>query len=234
MVLETSTEHLIHATRARTWQAWTDPREVRAWLALHSAEIPLQVGERLCWSFNRRGRVELVFNARLSAITPQVSCEYDWDVPGNDTPTQVKVDFTCLDDSRTKIAVRHTGFGESLRSRLEFDGYDHHWWHYLERLGAYLEHRPFQFHKTLTPPKTGIIPLGVTAETGMVVQDVVVNSAAEAAGLKAGDEIRAIDGAVLKEMEDFHRWLDEAVAGQVAVLALKDRAVELTLRPFTA
>ncbi|QMU73407.1 SRPBCC domain-containing protein [Streptacidiphilus sp. P02-A3a] len=234
MALETSTDHVIKESLERVWQAWTDPKEVRAWLNLHDALIPLTVGEPLLWSFNRRGRVELAFRGTLREITPQALCVYDWEVPGNDTPTSVTVRFEKVDEKQTRVSVRHTGFSESLRSRLEFDGYDHHWWHYLERLAGYLEYRPFQFHSTLTPPKTGIIPLGVTPETGMVVQDVVVNSAAEAVGMRAGDEIRSIDGIALTEMEDFHRWLDEAVPGQQARFELKDRTLTLVLRPFTA
>jgi uncharacterized protein YndB with AHSA1/START domain len=233
MALETSTDREIKADPARVWAAWTDPKEVRSWLNLIDAEIPARPGERLRWRFNRGGRLDLEFTATLRAIEPEKSCTYDWDVPGNDGPTTVVVEFTA-DGDGTRVGVAHTGFGDSQRSRLEFDAYDHHWWHYLERLAAYLEHRPFQFHRTLTPPKTGIIPLGVTPETGMVVQDVAISSAAEYAGIGPGDEIRAIDGIELTEMEDFHRWLDGAVAGQVARFTLKDREVELVLRPFTS
>ncbi|MFD8015282.1 SRPBCC domain-containing protein [Streptomyces sp. NPDC058955] len=230
---ETSTEREIKADRERVWAAWTDPKEVRAWLNLIDVEVPAEPGDALRWQFNRGGRVDLVFTAVLREVVPGESCAYDWDVPGNDEPTRVTVEFVELDGG-TKVRLRHTGFSESLRSRLEFDAYDHHWWHYLERLAAYLEHRPFQFHKTLTPPKTGIIPLGVAPETGMVVADVAINSAAEYVGIQPGDEIRAIDGIPLKEMEDFHRWLDDAEAGQTSTFTLKDRSVDLVLRPFTS
>ncbi|WP_158101847.1 SRPBCC domain-containing protein [Streptomyces swartbergensis] len=233
-MLETSTEREIKVDRARVWAAWTDPKEVRAWLNLIDVEVPTQPGDKLRWQFNRGGRIDLVFTATLRDMEPQESCVYDWDVPGNDESTRVVVTFVELDEGRTKVQLTHSGFNDSLRSRLEFDAYDHHWWHYLERLAAYLEHRPFQFHKTLTPPKTGIIPLGVAPEVGMVVADVAINSAAEYVGIKAGDEIRAIDGIQLKEMEDFHRWLDDAEAGQTATFTLQDRTVELVLRPFTS
>jgi len=234
MALETSTAREIKVSRERVWQAWTDPKEVRAWLNLHDASVPAEPGDPLRWHFNRGGRVDLVFTAKLREVTPGFSCSYDWDVPGNDEPTSVRVEFVQVDEDSTEVKVRHSGFSDSVRSRVEFDAYDHHWWHYLERLAAYLEHRPFQFHKTLTPPKTGIIPLGVTPETGMVVQDVAINSAAEFVGIQPGDEIHAIDGVTLKEMEDFHRWLDDAVPGQKATFTLQDRTVELVLRPFTA
>jgi uncharacterized protein YndB with AHSA1/START domain len=231
MALSTSTTHTVRADRARVWQAWTDPEEVCDWLELRAADIPRKVGDGLMWSFNRHGRLDLVFTARLTALIPAEFCAYDWDVPGNDQATKVTVEFTSPEPETTKIAIHHAGFSETLESRLEFDGYDHHWWHYLERLGAYLEKRPFQFHTTLTPPRTGIIPLGVTAETGMVVKDVVIDSACEAAGVQPGDAIRSIDGIRLNEMEDFHKWLDVAVAGQVARLELADRTVDITLRP---
>ncbi|MDO3687741.1 SRPBCC domain-containing protein [Micromonospora sp. C28ISP2-4] len=233
-MLNTSTEREIKVGRGRVWAAWNDPKEVRAWLNLIDGEIPSRPGEALRWQFNRGGRIDLVFTATLREVVPQESCVYDWDVPGNDEPTRVVVTFVQVEEDRTKVQLTHSGFNESLRSRLEFDAYDHHWWHYLERLAAYLEHRPFQFHKTITPPKTGIIPLGVAPETGMVVADVAINSAAEFVGIGPGDEIRAIDGIELKEMEDFHRWLDDAEAGQTATFTLKDRTVELVLRPFTS
>lgn len=234
MTLHTSAQREIRASGERVWRAWTDPKEVRAWLNLHEALIPTRAGQALRWRFNRGGRAELVFTARLRAVEPGRSCSYDWDVPGNDEPTLVEVRFVPLGQDNTTVSVRHSGFGESLRSRLEFDAYDHRWWHYLERLAACLEHRPYRFHKILTPPKTGIIPLGVTPETGMVVQDVAINSAAEFAGIRPGDEIRAIDGVPLREMEDFHRWLDSAVPGQQATFTLRDETVVLVLRPFTS
>jgi uncharacterized protein YndB with AHSA1/START domain len=233
MARSTSTTHTVKAPRQGVWQAWNDPEQVRTWLELYAAEIPQRVGDRLVWTFNRHARsVELRFTATLTVLIPGEFCAYDWDVPGNDQPTKVTVEFTSPSPDSTAITVHHAGFNESLESRLEFDGYDHHWWHYLERLGAWLEGRPFQFHTTLTPPRTGIIPLGVAPEVGMVVKDVVAGSACEEAGIKPGDQIRKIDGRALAEMEDFHKFLDGAVAGQVATLELPDRTVQITLKPY--
>jgi uncharacterized protein YndB with AHSA1/START domain len=231
MARSTQTKHVIKAGLDRVWSAWTDPDEILRWLELKDVKVPAEVGDQLLWSFDRHGRLPLIFTARLTVLLPREFLAYDWDVPGNDQPTKVTVELSVPEQGSTQIEVHHAGFSETLESRLEFDGYDHHWWHYLERLAAYLEDRPFQFHTTLTPPRTGIIPLGVTPDAGMVVKDVVIGSAAEEAGIRPGDAIRSIDGAVLTEMEDFHKFLDVAVAGQVSRFELDDRTVELTLRP---
>jgi uncharacterized protein YndB with AHSA1/START domain len=183
MALYTMSRHEIRAGRDRVWQAWTDPDDVRIWLELRRAEIPCVVGDPLVWSFN----FDLVHTARLTALIPGELCAYDWDAPGNDQPTKVTVSVRAIDPETTEIEVLHTGFSESRESRRAFDLYDRQWWHHLERLAAYLEHRPFQ--------------------------EMAVDTAA---GSRPSGTIRSIDRLMFTEMEDFQRWLGVPGHGQVA------------------
>jgi uncharacterized protein YndB with AHSA1/START domain len=186
MALYTMSRHEIRADRDRVWQAWTDPDDVRIWLELLDARLPRAVGDPLVWSFN----FDLVHTARLTALIPGELCAYDWDVPGNDRPTKLTVGVRAVDAETTEIEVLHAGFDESRDSRRAFDFYDRQWWHHLERLAAYLEHRPFQ--ELAGHAVASSRPLGT---------------------------IRSTDRLMFTEMEDFHRWCNAGMPGSAGLLA---------------
>ncbi len=231
MSLSTKDHKVIAAPRERVWKAWITAAEVCVWNKLRRAEMPTRVGGALYWEFDIPGTQDHNFLARLVATEPGRFQEYEWYGETGDAPTRMRIEMVESAPDRTEIFIEHWGFAETQRARLEFDDYDHHWAHNTERLAAYLEDRPSTLGRQA---RTGLVPLGGIPELGMVIKDVAVGSAAEAAGIRPKDVVVSIDGHPMRCMEDFHVWLDEATPGKAAAFQLADRTVEVVPRAAAA
>lgn len=231
MPLTTKDHKVIAAPRERVWQAWSTPAEVCVWNRLRSAEMPTRIGGVLHWEFDVPGTMDHNFLARLVAMEAGRFQEYEWYGEIGTTPTRMRIEMAETAPDRTEVFIEHSGFAETQRARLEFDGHDHHWGHNTERLAAYLEDRPTTLAHQV---RTGIIPLGGTDDLGMMIKDVAVGSAAEAAGIRPDDVLVSINGRPMRCIEDLHVWLDEAMPEKVATFELADRTVEVTPRRYAA
>jgi uncharacterized protein YndB with AHSA1/START domain len=227
MVLTTSEYKIIEARRDRVWEAWTTPEQIRVWNNCVEVRVPELVGGALYWRFDIPGTFEHNVLARLRAVVPGYSCEYEWYGETGDAPTYVRVSLADIEGGRTELFVEHSGFEESTLARLEFDDYDHRWEHLAERLAAYVEHRPSRLRRRVV---TGLVPFGGVPEVGMVIKDVAAGSSAREAGIEAGDVVRSIDGIRMTCFQDFHVWLDQATPGKSALFELQDRTIKVVPR----
>jgi uncharacterized protein YndB with AHSA1/START domain len=174
---------LTQAGRLREWfcdQVWSDP----------------QPGGRFFFRWNSGYEYHGVF---MEIAAPE---EIVWVWRGLDRPSETLVEFELAQtDKGTELEVEHTGFGHGIHWDAAFAESQKAWQVALDNLVSVLEegvdlrdtHRPFLGVSFEEMNAQRAEEEDIATETGIYLNAAVEGSAAEAAGLQAGDVIVALN-----------------------------------------
>ena len=132
---------VIRAPRARVFQAWTTPSEVKHWSApgpveVLASEIDLRVGGR--FKLNMRspdGAPHSAFGEYREVDPPRrVVYTWSWVEEPEVKDTIVTVDFNDLGEKGTEVVLRHAG----LETPKQRESHAHGWTSILEKLGQFV------------------------------------------------------------------------------------------------
>ena len=127
----------VAASRARVWEAFTEPRELLRWFPTHEAEVDLRIGGamRFAWADDADEAV-------IEQLAPPERLVFRWRPEGRERPfTTVTIALRELAGDRTEVTLTESGFA-SLPSDLQgqaYDGNTEGWTAELDELRAYLE-----------------------------------------------------------------------------------------------
>ncbi|NUT93068.1 MAG: PDZ domain-containing protein [Saccharothrix sp.] len=218
---------LAHSARA-VWDKLFDADAARGWLGVAAFVLPQRAGAGFCWLYDPGASVPSACVGRVLEVRPHRLLRLRLALTSSGAETEVTLALS-EQDGRTTVSLRHGGFPEDGTGPFEHDGWAHGWEHHLELLGDHLDGTPNDYHSGHRA-ELGVIPVGVVAGRGVLVERVAVGTPADAAGLRAGDLIRGADEDVFDSMEDFDRWIDARVPGEQVRLRVGDRSVPVVLR----
>lgn len=217
------------------WDAFVNEDQLRKWLRVTSAEIPLVAGERYHLTTEVKGRGidrVRVIEGKVAAVIPNRLLALEWKLLYAGEPTcfslQIQQSFAMFGKecgAECDIWITHSGFPESGKGLFEYDGYSRHWRQAIGELAAYLEHRP---GKPAPYCLVGLQFVGGAQNVGLLVASTVAESPADAAGIRPGDIIESVDGTPLHSLDDFHDWIDVRQPGESGLFQLQDRQVRVT------
>lgn len=214
------------------WEKLFDPEAAKGWLGVAAYVMPERAGAAFCWFYDPGSRMPAAYVGRvLAADRPRrLVLLLELFASGAESVVTIELtDATRHDTGSTVLALRHEGFPENGLGPFEYDGWAHSWEHHLDLLEDHLNGASSNYqlgHEA----ELGVIPVGVARGRGVLVHRVAAGSPAEAAGVEAGDVIRAADQHLFDSMEDFDQWIDTRVPGEEANLRIGDRVVHVVLR----
>lgn len=228
MLPEIRWERTLERPRAQIWKLLFDAEAARTWLGVAGYVMPEHEGAAFCWLFDPGGPKPTAFTGRLTSVVPQERIEMLWELTSCSADTRLIWEFHSAAEDRTLVVLRHADFPDSGLGPFEHDGYAHHWGHILDGLEAYAHGAPrdtLHRHGAML----GMIPVGATAEHGLLVKEIIHNTPAEAAGMRSGDYIKAANDTVIRCFDDWDDWLDARTPGESVRLQLADRVLEVVL-----
>jgi len=216
MAMVTATAE-VQAPPAELWSLWTDPSRMRDWLPVSSAFGPPAPGRAFRWDALAPFVEPVSTTGRVRRMEPDRLLELELDLRFAPGPSTVAVELTPAGADASVIEVRHTGLPEDDLGLFETNGYGHYWRQHLESLTACAERRANDHHH---PFHVGVYYVGGHPAVGVLVGGVVRDSPVHAAGLRAGDVVRSVDGVEVRSIVEFDDWLDAATPGSTARFAL--------------
>jgi len=230
----------IHTSPAHVWRAFTDEAFMQEWLMVSRADMPLVPGAEFSVIWEARGRASGKKTHGYGGMVKEVIVEellaLEWVLPLSRTTTYFSLQIQTprwLDEasreSQCDIWIIHSGFPVDGVGLFEFDGHRHRLRENISDLQAMAEGR----YRRPTPTTiAGVNLAGGAVDRGVLVDDVMVGSPADEAGIRPGEIIHAIDGRQLHSVDDFHRWRDARKPDERGVLTVGDREVTITMRGF--
>src|SRR5581483_5458066 len=141
-----SFERTYRHPRATVWAAIFDPAAAEHWLGTVGSVMPEREGAAFCWLYDPGSRRPDVYGGRVEVLERYNRLELSVSMLTCDA--SVRMVFTLTDDGEggTRLALVQDGFPAGGEGRFEADGFNHHWDHFLDLLGAYLDGDPGNFH----------------------------------------------------------------------------------------
>jgi uncharacterized protein YndB with AHSA1/START domain len=183
---------------ARVWQAFTDPRELEAWLSGTVEDCDVRPGGRIAWQPEAYG--QLVWD--VVEVEPERKLAYRESPTFAPSTTDVSV-LLQESGSGTLVTITQAGFGEGEDWQTQLDNVGLGWAQSLAGLELYLR-TGVRFDRFFTFKSD----LGVLAHeemAGPCVASVTPESYAAQAGLEVGDIIVQVGSAPIFTRSDL--WL---------------------------
>ncbi|MFC5827089.1 SRPBCC domain-containing protein [Nonomuraea insulae] len=222
-------ERLLAHPPETVWAAMFAPEAAEHWLGTVASVLPEREGAAFCWLYDPGARLPYAYPGRIEQLTRHRRLELLASLYSCDA--EVRMTFELIDqgDGRTRLTLRQEGFPEEGHGRFERDGFLHHWDHFLELLGDYLDGTPHNYH-TMHGTELGVIPVGAVRGEGLLVQGVAIASPADGAGVRAGDVIRGAKDMPFDSLDDLDAWVEAHRPGDTVELLIGERVVPVTLR----
>ncbi|MEV6983727.1 SRPBCC domain-containing protein [Sphaerisporangium sp. NPDC051017] len=232
-MVSNSLERLLRHPRERVWQTIFDPGAAEHWLGTVASVMPEREGAALCWVYDAGARMPTTYSGRIEVLDRLRRLELVIRLIACDAEIRMTFELTDVPadsgDTHTRLKLRQDGFPTDGNGRFERDGFLHHWDHFLELLGDYLDGTPKNYH-TMHKTELGVIPVGAVRGEGMLVQDVAVGAPADLAGVRAGDVIRSCGDFLFGSLDDLDAWVESHRPGERVELLVGDRLVPVVLR----
>lgn len=200
----------------RAWQAFTEPKDIEAWLTGKIEEADVKPGGRIAWAPDDFGQLvwEIVDAQPPNRLTYREG-------PGI-LPVSTEVTVTLeQEDTGTKVTVTQAGFGEGEDWAAHIENVGLGWWQTMATLDLYL--RTGVVYDRFFTFTSGI---GVVTEeqlAGPVVASVFPDSYGTKTGLQAGDIIVKLGAAPVFTRSDIWMFTREHAMGeQVEVTYVRD------------
>jgi uncharacterized protein YndB with AHSA1/START domain len=222
-------ERTLSHPRETVWDFLLDPEAAKDWLGVVHYFMPRREGAAFCWLYDPGSRRPAAYVGRVMKLDRPSRIELSLGLLTCATDTTVVWELTEPRPGHTMLVLRHENLPDTGVGRFEYDGFHHHWEHFVDLIVANLDGATQNFH-LLHRAELGVIPVGVAPNQGLLVHDVAVGTPADDAGIRAGEIIRAVDGTALNRMEDFDAWIDACRPGHVARIDVGDRSLTVVLR----
>lgn len=127
-------DHSLEVTRVikapidHVWKAWTDPAEMKQWLAPESLTTPdvetdLKVGG--AYRIVMKGADgEHVAVGTFTTVDAPRTLGFSWKWEGTEEDTQVTVELEEVADDQTKVTLRHSGFANAKGAEFHTQGWE--------------------------------------------------------------------------------------------------------------
>lgn len=228
-------QHIRAGTDA-IWAALTTREGLASWLHATDADIPPAPGADFYIRWSAPGMTSGTDDCdrgTVLAYEPPRYLALEWHASQMATTTylsfHVQPSFYPYGkeyENDTDLHLIHSGFPEEGPDAFEYDGALRHWRQVIGELAAELEGRP---GKPIPYSLAGLKFVGGLPGKGLLIRDVIAGSPADKAGIRPGELLRAVDGAELSSLDDFHAWIDGKPAGVTGVFRLSDREVKVTI-----
>ncbi|MEU6740172.1 SRPBCC domain-containing protein [Streptosporangium sandarakinum] len=228
-MVSNSFERVLNHSREKVWRAIFDPAAAEHWLGVVASVMPERPGAAFCWLYDAGARRPTAYIGRIGALETHRRLELTVGLIACDAEVTMVFELADDDAGRTRLTLRQDGFPEEGNGRFERDGFLHHWDHFLDLLGDYLDETPHNYH-TMHRTELGVIPVGAVAGEGMLVQDVALGAPADIAGVRPGDVIRAADDFLFDSLDDLDVWVENHRPGDRVNLVIGERVVPAVLR----
>jgi uncharacterized protein YndB with AHSA1/START domain len=226
----------IRTTEQALWRALTTPEGILSWLRCSEAYVSEQPGGEFYLRWRTRGvasgRTEFGYHGGVLEYDPCRYLAVEYHAEETEVPTylswHVRPSSAPYADAQVAdidLHLIHSGFPETVPGAFSYDGHSHQWRRMLGGLAARLEGRP---GRRIPRSFLGVMFVGGVPGTGLLIRDVITNSPAHRARLRAGDVLCAVDGQPMGTLDDFHDWLEPQPAGTTNLFTLLDRSVEVT------
>ncbi|MGN9846966.1 SRPBCC domain-containing protein [Nonomuraea sp. H19] len=222
-------ERVLAHPREAVWAAMFAPEAAEHWLGTVASILPEREGAAFCWLYDPGARLPFAYPGRIVALTRHRRLELVCSLYSCEAEVRMTFELTDHGDGHTRLTLRQEGFPEEGNGRFERDGFLHHWDHFLDLLGDYLDGTPHNYH-TMHKTELGVIPVGAIRGEGLLVQDVAVGTPAAGAGVRAGDVIRGARDAAFDSLDDLDAWVESHRPGDTVELMIGERFVPVTLR----
>ncbi len=221
-------EKKIAAPADLIFRAFTSGSGYREWLSDVSSTNPTEGG----WIFLAWNHGYFA-SGQFTKITPNKAVSFSWIGRGEPGWTQVDVLIIPTESEAYKVVLRHSGIGHTDNWLEAREQIDKGWRVGLENLKSTLEEG--RNLRLMNRPLIGIFPhefdiypdsekkkLGIPANHGVLVSNVVPNYGADKAGIRSDDLIVAIDGKKIDNIAGLSGVIDEYEPGdQIKVEAYR-------------
>lgn len=208
----------VHAAPAEVFRMFTNSTALREWLA-DAALVMARPGGRIFLGWNDGYQTV----GQFTTMDPAEAIAFTWQGTGDPGATKVKVSLRPT-DTGTSVKVRHSGFGDSKKSKTAARDMKAAWRGSLENLASVLESgEDLRFTRR---PMLGVFVDGEArdddgAPVGVKLGGIVDGMGAAAAGLVPGDIVSSLGGKQVRTFTDLgtaasaHRSGDVVEVGYV-------------------
>jgi len=131
---------IVNRPRHDVFEAVADPKELSSYFTTGGASARLEQGQTVTWDF---ADFPGAFPVKVSEVVPDEKIVFSWKAneAGTDYQLQVTMNFTEVEEGRTKVEVEEAGWHETDAARKASYGNCMGWAQMLAALKMWAEHR---------------------------------------------------------------------------------------------